>query len=90
MPQLLNVTNEFLIKYKDQIRKINESGIHKIIVDTERSIVAEEERKPEPRPEETSKPSQETSYLMNSEMRFIMHNYRPRKKQKPCRPIPLR
>jgi HD-GYP domain-containing protein (c-di-GMP phosphodiesterase class II) len=65
-------TNEFLIKSKDQIRKINESGIHKIIVDTERSIVAEEERKPELRPEQSSKP--QSRNIVPDELSDAIHN----------------
>ena len=65
-------TNEFLIKSKDQIRKIHESRIHKIIVDTEKSIVSEEECKPEPHPAQTLKPLSRT--IVPDELRDAIHN----------------
>jgi len=50
------VKNEFLIKSKDQIKKIHNSGLAEIIVDTKRSTVNESKKKLDTEPEQTVKP----------------------------------
>jgi HD-GYP domain-containing protein (c-di-GMP phosphodiesterase class II) len=53
------VKNEFLIKSKDQIEKISESGITEVILDTKRSKLSgnQESRDPQAESEQTAKPT---------------------------------
>ncbi len=50
------VKNEFLIKSKDQIKKIYDYGLAEIIVDTKRSTFTEAKDKPDTEPEKTPEP----------------------------------
>lgn len=48
--------NEFFLEVGEQIRRIRDCGLKEVLIDTERSTVTEDERKPpEPQPEHTAK-----------------------------------
>ena len=66
------VKNEFLIKSKEQITKIYDSGIAEIIVDTKRSSSTEAKKKLDPEPKQSVKPLSRT--IVPDELMEAIHD----------------